>query len=161
MAMLGKKSKDKPERNGNSITLVGKGVNIQGNLLAEGDIRVDGFLEGNLIGKQRVVIGPSGSIQGIVDGEDVVVEGYVNGVIIARKQLVLQGKARVEGRLYAVRLQVQDDALINGECLMGSKLERVLEQHKSPTLAQLKNLIKVDFLRLPNITNEQPAALKS
>ena len=43
-----------------AINIISEGTNIKGNILAAGDIRIDGTLIGNIEAKGRLVIGPKG-----------------------------------------------------------------------------------------------------
>ena len=47
-----------------SINLIGNGTVIKGDIIANGDIRIDGTLHGSLNTKGKMVIGPSGSVKG-------------------------------------------------------------------------------------------------
>jgi cytoskeletal protein CcmA (bactofilin family) len=50
-------------------TIIGSGTSITGDIASNGDIRVDGILKGNLTAKGKVLIGPDGVIEGIVEGQ--------------------------------------------------------------------------------------------
>ena len=56
---------------------------IIGNIESDGDIRLDGTLEGYLNCKGRVVIGPDAKIKGKIYARNVEVLGYVEGEITA------------------------------------------------------------------------------
>ncbi|MQY79542.1 MAG: polymer-forming cytoskeletal protein, partial [Bacteroidetes bacterium] len=48
------------ETENNAINLIGIGTEITGDINSNGDIRIDGTLNGNLITKGKVVIGETG-----------------------------------------------------------------------------------------------------
>ena len=49
-----------------SINLIGTGTNIKGDVVANGDIRIDGTVIGTVNAKGKLVLGPSGLIEGEV-----------------------------------------------------------------------------------------------
>ena len=49
------------------INVVAKNTAIIGDIISEGDFRIDGTLEGNIKTKGRVIIGVSGSVKGKID----------------------------------------------------------------------------------------------
>ncbi|MBQ2542519.1 MAG: polymer-forming cytoskeletal protein, partial [Bacteroidales bacterium] len=44
----------------NNLNILGCGTNIVGNIVSQGDVRVDGTLEGNLTTQSKLVIGNTG-----------------------------------------------------------------------------------------------------
>ena len=48
----------------NAINLIGVGTEIKGDVSSNGDIRIDGILQGNLKTKGKVVIGETGTVKG-------------------------------------------------------------------------------------------------
>ncbi len=127
------KSKSKSsidEMPANSITIIGAGTTIVGNLESNGDIRIDGKLIGNLDAKAKVIIGANGAVEGDIYGKQADILGTVKGKIKIDDLLYLHGKAVVDGDLYAGKLQIEPTASFNGQCHMGAnvvelKMERV------------------------------------
>ena len=52
------------------INVVAKNTTINGDIISEGDFRIDGTLEGNIKTKGRVIIGIDGSVKGKNDGRN-------------------------------------------------------------------------------------------
>ena len=78
--MLSKKNKKKDsivERSSSNRNVIGKGTKITGELISEGDFRIDGEFEGTLNTKGRVIIGKEGFINGTVECTNADVEGKV------------------------------------------------------------------------------------
>ena len=82
-------------------TLIGVGCRVQGLLVPEQSIRIDGVVEGDIRagGKQQVsvVIGPQGRVKGSIHAHRVVVAGTVQGDIQASERVELQAQCRIEG----------------------------------------------------------------
>ena len=64
-----------------STTIIGAGTSINGDINSEGDIRIDGTLNGNLIAKAKVFIGPEGIVEGNITGFHADILGKVKGNI--------------------------------------------------------------------------------
>lgn len=114
------KSVDESPAGGNSI--IGSGTTIQGNINSNGDIRIDGVLKGNLAGKGKILIGPEGTVEGDIEGEQADVLGKITGTIKVAGLLNLRGKAFVQGDIFAGKLQVEPTVTFNGQCHMGANV---------------------------------------
>ena len=107
-----------PRTVSNSRNLVGKGTEIEGEVLCEGDIRIDGSLEGLLKSKSKVVIGPTGYVKGDIVCENGDISGKIIGTIKVSDQLYLKSTANVQGNVVTTKLVVDAGAVINGQCSM-------------------------------------------
>ena len=52
---------------------------VKGDIVSEGDFRIDGALEGSIKTKGKVVVGKDGSIKGTVSCSNADIEGKING----------------------------------------------------------------------------------
>lgn len=95
---------------------------IRGEITFDGELRIYGVLEGNLLGgsASRLWVHESASIQGRMEAEQIWIEGYVEGDIHARGVLVLRPQARVRGRIQSPKLTVQTGAVFDGEILQAT-----------------------------------------
>ena len=94
------------------LSVIASGCRIIGNIECDGEIQVDGTIEGDLKGK-TVVIGEKGSIKGLISGELVRVLGSVNGQIHS-KAVELAKTARVLGDIHHDSLSVAAGAHVEG-----------------------------------------------
>ncbi|MEO6133172.1 MAG: polymer-forming cytoskeletal protein, partial [Saprospiraceae bacterium] len=98
-----------------------QGTNIEGSVMADKDIRIDGTLKGTLTCKGKVIIGPTGFITGEVQCENAVIEGRFEGVMLVNETLHVKEAARVEGDVTTQKLVVQPGSIFNVKCKMGSQ----------------------------------------
>jgi cytoskeletal protein CcmA (bactofilin family) len=98
-----------------------QGTNIEGNVQAEKDIRIDGTLRGSLICKGKVIIGPTGFIAGDIQCENAVIEGRFEGILIVGDILHVKETAKVDGDVTTQKLVVQPGSIFNVKCKMGSQ----------------------------------------
>lgn len=115
------KSSPKPLSTG-STTIIGAGTVINGNIESEGDIRIDGLLNGNLLAKSKIFIGPEGGVEGDIVARQADVLGKVTGKVKITELLQLMGKCDVQGDIFAGKLQVEPSASFNGCCHTGASV---------------------------------------
>jgi cytoskeletal protein CcmA (bactofilin family) len=95
-----------------------EGTVIKGNIEAVADLRLDGILEGDLIVKGRVVLGPTAKVIGNIECENSDIEGVVEGKIKVSDLLHLKSSALIKGELTVGRLSVEPGAKIEVNCQM-------------------------------------------
>lgn len=127
--MFGKKDNDMAKQNGtttssglNSINTLSKGTSVEGTITAESDIRIDGKLNGNLDCKGKVIVGPSGTLEGIINCANAVIEGTIKGTLNVKDQLHVKETANINGEIVTGKLIVQAGAIFNVKCQMGGQV---------------------------------------
>ena len=118
----------------NGSTLVSAGTTITGDIDSNGDIRIDGILKGNLKGKAKIIIGTEGIVEGDIEGLQADIMGHVRGNIKIQELLYLHGTTKVNGDIYAGKLQIEPTAVFNGKCNMGA-VANVVELNNGVTNA--------------------------
>ncbi|VAW14836.1 hypothetical protein MNBD_BACTEROID01-1309 [hydrothermal vent metagenome] len=109
------------EDEGRSINLINKGTKIVGDITAEGDIRIDGELIGNIKAKGRLVIGTNGVIEGEILCRNIEVSGKVKGKISAMELLTMKASSKINGEITSAKLTVEPGAVFTGTCKMGGE----------------------------------------
>jgi cytoskeletal protein CcmA (bactofilin family) len=102
-------------------TLIGAGTTIKGDLISNGDIRIDGILIGNISGSAKVLIGQDGEVQGDIEGQQADIQGKVTGKLVIKELLNLRGEAIIRGNIHAGKLQIEPTVTFNGQCHMGKE----------------------------------------
>jgi cytoskeletal protein CcmA (bactofilin family) len=101
-----------------SINLISNGTEIIGDIKSTGDIRIDGFLTGNLNIKGKVVIGPTGKISGEVICKNSEVSGFIEGKITVEQLLSLKASSTILGDIATSKLSIEPGAKFSGNCKM-------------------------------------------
>jgi len=91
---------------------------IVGDIDSDGDIRMDGVMEGRLNCKGRVVIGPEARIKGTINASNAEILGSVEGEIIVTDLLSLKATALITGDLIMGKFMVEPGARFSGNCKM-------------------------------------------
>ena len=100
-------SKQKPlkpktmERN-----VIAKNTSITGEIISEGDFRVDGSLEGTLKTNGKVIIGVDGLVKGKVESANADIEGRFSGELVVHETLSIKGTSNITGDILIGKLSV-------------------------------------------------------
>lgn len=95
-----------------AASLVAADVRLNGELASEGEVHLDGALQGEAR-VRRLVVGDTGFVDGSIEAETVMVRGRVHGAIVARS-VVLHASAQVEGDITAAELAIEAGARFSG-----------------------------------------------
>ena len=123
----GKKSADRaaaalPRGTGGeaSMSLIGPGTTIVGDVTTDGTVRVEGRIEGTVRAGKTVIVGKSGEVVGDVLTQDAVIGGRVRGTVVAESRLELQATCDIEGNIRArtQHLVLEEGARFNGQVQM-------------------------------------------
>ena len=105
----------------NSATLISSGTSLKGDVKSESDLRIDGTIHGNVYSSAKIIIGPSGVVEGNIEGANADITGKVTGNINVKELLQLRGECHVNGNISATKLQIDPTAMFNGKCQMGAQ----------------------------------------
>jgi cytoskeletal protein CcmA (bactofilin family) len=114
------------KRDGQRKFTMGPNDVLEGKLVYDGHVHVDGHAEGEfrVTGNLDVASGATAKI--LIEAANVTVKGVVEGSVAARDKLTLGKNARLSGDIVVRRLQIDDGASLNGHVRMGD-----FEQHGS------------------------------
>ena len=112
-------------------SLISSDMQITGSVSAEGEMQVDGSVEGTMRATV-LVIGESGSVTGELVGERITIRGTVAGPIRG-VEVKLTSTAKVEGDIVHASLEVESGAVFEGTIRRSSNpIEDVLKQLTGP-----------------------------
>ncbi len=124
-----------------------EGTTIQGEIKSDSNIRIDGKVDGNIITKGRVVVGPKGTIDGSVTCQFADVEGQINGSIQVNELLSLKSTANIDGDIETAKLSIEPGANFTGQCIM--KTEGMVKPLNTKKVNK-RNIEKVSETNLAN-----------
>jgi cytoskeletal protein CcmA (bactofilin family) len=104
--------------NGAAVNLISQGTEITGDIKSTGDVRIDGVLNGNMVTRGKVVIGPTGRIKGEVECKNSEVSGLIEGKITVTQLLILKTSSKINGTIVTDKLSIEPGALFTGNCSM-------------------------------------------
>lgn len=104
MGLFGKSGKAN-KRRGGGTTIIATGTTLIGELKPEGNLHIDGRIEGNIISEYDVSIGADGSFEGEIQSHRMVVSGFARGRIECDSlEIVEQGRVlgEVSSRAFVI-----------------------------------------------------------
>jgi len=106
------------------------GTKVVGEINAENNFRIDGSVEGNLVCKGKVIIGPKGMMEGTLNCATAEIMGAFKGKVFVSEALSLKSTAKVEGEIKAKSLSIEPNALFMGTCDMAGEKKYMDKQQQ-------------------------------
>jgi cytoskeletal protein CcmA (bactofilin family) len=104
-------------------SVLGPGINWQGNLRGAGGVRIEGTFEGEIVLRGLVVVGETGRVTcQNLRANTVIVAGAVRGNVVAEK-LEIRSTGRVWGDVTVVAFATEEGAFLRGQVRMEEKVE--------------------------------------
>lgn len=109
----------KPYEENRLPNLIGSGTKFTGDIETNGDLRVDGQIEGNILSKGKIVLGSGGTIKGTIKCVSAEISGSFEGKMEVSELLSLTSSAKFRGDMTISKLSIEPGAMFNGTCVMG------------------------------------------
>jgi cytoskeletal protein CcmA (bactofilin family) len=100
--------------------VIAKGTVIQGNIVAEGDLLIEGTVRGDVTTKTTLIVGPTCIIEGNILAEHAEVAGQVKGTVQALGLLIIKSSSMIDGDVLTKNLNVESGSTFNGRFTVGS-----------------------------------------
>ncbi|MHB8490159.1 MAG: bactofilin family protein [Candidatus Dormibacteria bacterium] len=98
--------------------MLGPRDSLVGTLTVEGDVRIEGTLDGEVSATGEVNVPSTGTARARISARDIVVGGTVEGSAVARELVALGETASFAGDVHAGRLRVDEGATVNATITM-------------------------------------------
>lgn len=102
----------------NSVSL-GPNDRLVGQLYIEGDLHLNGIVEGQVEATGNVEVAEGGKVKASLAGRGVSINGSVEGSVNAEDKLVLGRSSSLTGDIRVKRLEIRDGARFAGNVSMG------------------------------------------
>lgn len=99
-------------------TIIGKESTFKGTIEANGTIRIDGKLEGQLNSSGDIIIGETGEVKAQIQARNALIAGMLHGNICISEKLELLSTGKVYGDIEAAVLSIGEGAVFKGNCKM-------------------------------------------
>jgi cytoskeletal protein CcmA (bactofilin family) len=96
-------------------THISPGIKIKGDIVADEDLHIDGYVEGSLsAGGHRVTLGEMAFIRAETVAREMVVYGAFQGNLRAHDRIEIKKNASVEGGMATAKMVIEEGAHIKG-----------------------------------------------
>ena len=113
-----------PSSPSHALNTLVHGTIVEGTVNSDSDIRIDGTIKGSLHCKAKVIIGPTGNVEGDIRCKNAVIEGRFEGNIQVAELLNIRETATISGDVRTNKLIVQSGAVFNVACDMGKNSKK-------------------------------------
>ena len=106
---------------------LGEGTRFKGVLKFDGTVRLDGYLEGEIVTGDTLIIGEKGHIIADLSVGTIVTLGKIEGNISASKKIEIRAKSQLIGDIKTPVLFIEEGAAFEGKCLMlGNESKKIV-----------------------------------
>jgi len=116
-------AKENMESGSPAETIVGHSVRIEGDLISEGDIKIDGIVSGKVKTARSLFVGPTAKIEADIEAGTVTVAGVVHGNLKVKGVLVALQTGKILGNIECGQLAIEEGAFFSGNCKMEQSKE--------------------------------------
>ena len=104
-----------PRANGNATqSIISRDLKIKGDLICNGDIQIDGEVEGDVQGRS-ITVGEGADVRGTISSDNIRVCGSVTGQLTGQS-VILAKTAKLLGDVVHQSLAVEPGAFFEGQC---------------------------------------------
>jgi cytoskeletal protein CcmA (bactofilin family) len=101
---------------GEAAAVIGKSVQIRGEVKGNEDLLVEGLVEGTIsLNDNRLTVGANARVQANVSARDVIVQGTLQGDAHATGRVELRAGSHMTGDIHAARLSIEENAIFSGK----------------------------------------------
>lgn len=101
-----------------STSLLSRNVAIEGEVIGEENLHVDGSIEGRIRLNGNLFVGASGTVKADVEATNVIIQGKIVGNVVAEQQLEIQPSGRLIGDCTAASIDIREGAVFDGRSSM-------------------------------------------
>lgn len=99
-------------------SLIGENIKIIGKIEGKGNLRIDGFVEGDVDYDGNIVVGETGKVYGNIKANDISLAGTVHGNVDSKTKLVILPTGTLIGDIQVSSFIVHENAKFDGNCKM-------------------------------------------
>lgn len=138
-------------------TYVSNGALFTGVVEGDGNIIIEGKIEGNIICEHMVRIEHSGHVKGEIRAQQIMINGAVEGCCYSAS-LSIQPKGSMHGDIFADEISIEKGGIFIGQSQL---LQKTLPQNEPAKIAPLKTLvISPENERQDNKTSKKTESVK-
>lgn len=113
-------SRDTRTSSRSETTIIGEKISIEGNIRAEENLTIEGFMKGSVeIAKHSFGVGSKGRVEGEIRANNVLISGLLHGKVNATGKVEITKNADFYGDIKAHSIAIEEGAFFKGEIELG------------------------------------------
>lgn len=114
------------KKNNKLEALIGSNSEFRGDISAQGTLRVDGKITGNIIA-DSVILGDGASVTGNIKARCVVIGGRIDGNIDAEELVEIKHTGKLYGDIHTRKLSVAEGGIFEGRSIIQKDETKVID----------------------------------
>jgi len=114
-------------------TIIGPSVKVEGDFIGQGNLIIDGIINGSVSTEGNLKVGDQAKITASVKANNGFISGEIYGDVIIQNDLELTANAKISGDIEAKSISIARGAVLNGKITMN-------KTGKKETIGTLKNI---------------------
>lgn len=115
-------------------TIIGESVQVKGNFESNGNIVINGILNGEIKTKGSILVGDKAKISANISAEEISVRGQITGNLKINGYIAIGSSAKIFGDIECSQISVEKGAEINGKVILNNlknnkKAEKISEKN--------------------------------
>lgn len=102
-------------------TVIGPSVRVKGDFHGQGNLIVEGFVEGSLKTGSSLYVGDKARVTADIEAREARIGGEIKGNIKVKGYLEVAASAKISGDIETGSLSVARGAVLNGKCTMATE----------------------------------------
>jgi len=114
------------KKNNKLEALIGHDSEVKGDITANGALRIDGKITGNIVA-DSIILGSNASVVGDIKARNVVVGGRVDGNVTSGDIIEIKPTGQVFGDIYTRKLSVAEGGVFEGHSFIQKDETKVID----------------------------------
>ncbi len=106
-------------------TVIARGVKLQGDFTSQGDVVIEGDVQGHVETTGQLSVGSEAKLKADVTANDAVIAGTIEGTLTVKRRLDLKSTANVSGDVTCETASIEAGATLEGKVKIGGKASAV------------------------------------
>jgi cytoskeletal protein CcmA (bactofilin family) len=104
-------------------TVIGPSIKVKGDFHGEGDIIIEGSVEGEISTKQFISVGANAKIVANITANNAKIAGTINGDLRVAGYLEILHTAVIDGDVHASEISIEKGAILHGKLNMKNDIQ--------------------------------------
>lgn len=118
------------ENSGEFETIIGPSVKVKGDFNAQGNVIVEGVVDGSIKTVGNLEVGERAKVNANVEAKEAKIGGEISGNVKVKGFLEITSTAKITGDIQASSISIGRGAIFNGNCAMGGIVEEIKKNNK-------------------------------
>ncbi len=111
----------------NAETIIGASIKVKGNFNGQGNVIIEGKLEGSLKTNANLLIGEQAKVTANIEAKEALINGQIQGNLKIKKFLSIGKTAKILGDVQCGEISIARGALVRGQLIINSEDAKELE----------------------------------